>query len=301
MNAAFPVRSSDYRLVLLFVDFKTGQRVKLGASDSHLLSPHLSVDGARLLFVRQLFRRGGFELISCETSNFDCHRVLKTEQSIESPIDLTGERILYVSSPYVVAPDGRGRFSRNDFWIVDHVGKSRKLTNFQLYQIRSVSASEHSLYFSAEGEGHGRRIFPKQDPLAKEDSSIFVLPFDEERGSISEPNDVLHSLFSAGGRATNPAVSRDGLIIAFLRTPAGLTNYRCDLVVRRNGVERRFESSAWGFSQPVVVGADVLTNEITSDRHVIKRATADETALKTIVSIFDSSFDSTTAIDLKIR
>ena len=58
-SAAFPVRDSNGRLVILLVDFETGKRKKLGMKGAHLLSPSLSPDGKRLLFVRHPFGEGG--------------------------------------------------------------------------------------------------------------------------------------------------------------------------------------------------------------------------------------------------
>jgi hypothetical protein len=93
-NATEPVK-------LLLVDFETGKRVRLQSERSRLSSPYLSPDGARLLFSRvPLGQQQGYELISCDTTAFACRTIFKSSGSIHSAIEISGNRILYVSSPY---------------------------------------------------------------------------------------------------------------------------------------------------------------------------------------------------------
>jgi hypothetical protein len=89
-NAAFPVRSSDGRLALLLVDFESGKFKKLVIKGSSILSPYLSVDGARMLFVRHPDNQQGSELVSCDIDRLSCNSVLRSEGSIGFPIEIGG-------------------------------------------------------------------------------------------------------------------------------------------------------------------------------------------------------------------
>jgi len=108
----------------------------------------LSPDGTRLLLARQRFKERWQQLLSCDLHSFVCKSIVKSEGSIGSPVEITGGRVLYVSSPYDVGYDGRGRYALNDFWIVGQSGMPRQLTHMILYQLNSVSVANGEVYFS---------------------------------------------------------------------------------------------------------------------------------------------------------
>jgi Tol biopolymer transport system component len=302
-NAAFPVRDSRGSLAILLVDFETGKRKKLGIEGAHLLSPYLSPDGKRLLFVRHPFGEGGREIVSCDTESLRCMSVLKSEGSISSPLEISGGRILFVESPKVLGLNGRARYHRNDFWLLDQAGRALQLTNMRLYQISSISVTKSAVYFSGDGPLQDNSIIPKYDPDLSKQSNIFKLPFDHALGKIESPSRPLEPLFLDYGISRSPSVSPDGSLIAFLRT-ANLGNYRYDLVIEdQESHETRLimAVAGSGFSRPVVVGKSVYANVIHEDRLWIQVAEPGQRTMKRLAEITDASINSVETIDIKFE
>jgi len=301
-SVAFPVKTLEGNIALLFVDLETGKQKKLNSAGSHLLSPYLSPDGTRLLFVRQPYDRQGHELISCQTSEFVCKRVVKSAGAIGSPIEISDGRILYASSAYDVGLDGKGRYARNDFWISEGVNEARQLTDMQFYELNSISVTNGEVYFSAQGPRFDRPFIPKTVPLAPERSDIFKLPFDPARAEIKAPASVLEPLFVSGGISTWSSVAPDGSLIAFLRTRSNIGAYRYDIVIvdQKNRTTRLLESSGSGFSRPVIAGGNVFVRDILDDRYVIKMIAPNEPP-KTLVEIPEASIERSESLEIKIR
>jgi hypothetical protein len=302
-NAAFPVRGSDGRLALLLIDFKSEKLRKLGIKRSDLLSPYLSSDGTRLLFTRHPADQKGSELITCDTESLACRLLLRSDGRISSPVEIGGGRILYVSSPYFIGLDGKGRYSRNDFWMFGEVGGPRKLTDMQLYQLSSIGVANDAVYFSAYGPRRDNPAIPKDDPDAPQQSDVFKLPFDPIQGKIQSPSQVLTPLFVADGKARSPAVSSDGSIIAFLRTRLGIGNYHYGLIITNTNshAERLIPSKGLGFSRPVVVDHSVYANVIDISRYWIQVITPEQQDVKSLALINDASIESADIIELSVR
>jgi hypothetical protein len=291
-NAAFPVRDTGDHLALLLVDYGTKRLRKIGIRDSHLLSPYLSGDGNHLLFVRHAIERRESELVRCEWESLRCKSVLKIEDSISFPIELETGGILYVSSPYVVGHDGKGRYSRHDLWMLDGPGRRRKLTDMRLYELSSVSVTNDYVYFSASGSRPDMPIIPDQKWDSPKRSDIFRLRFDGALGRIERPTKRLEPLFLHEGIARSPAVSSDGSLVAFLRSRIGIGNYRFELVVRdeRRNTEKTVPSLSLGYSRPVVVGGKAYANSLDTGRYLIVAAAPNTSDLD-----FDRLLDTTDA------
>ncbi|MEA2796781.1 MAG: hypothetical protein QOI87_4161 [Bradyrhizobium sp.] len=303
-NAAVLVRTSRTdNMQLLLVDFATGKRIRLKSERSHLLSPYLSPDGTRLLFSRQPLDHQGHELLSCETATLTCRMILKNTGSIHSAIEISGGRILYVSSPYFKRFDGRIRLSHNDIWIFDSTNGPRQLTDFKLYELGSLSVTDSEIYFSATGPSRDRPVIPKYEPDANQQSNIFRLPFSAEKGTIETPSETLTPLFASAGIATRPNVSADGSLIAFLRTRTGINPYRYNLVIadRITHGERLIESSDMGFSRPVVIDHDVYASVTKEDRVLIRVDRPGVPSMKLLAELSDSSVAATQTVELKIE
>jgi len=300
-NAAFPIRVADGHFSLLLVDLSSKKLRKIGFKNYDLLSPYFSPDGTRLLFTRRAAGQNGSELIVCDTDSLACKSILKNEGNISFPVEIGDGRILYVVSPYVVGFDGRGRYSRNDFWLFEGGSGPRKLTDMQLYQISSIGVTADFVYFSASGPRPNNPVIPPENPDAPKQSDIFKLPFDSVQGKIQAPPSVLTPLFLVDGKAQCPAVSSDGSVVAFLRT-RDTGNYHYDLVVRdENGQkEKVIPSGGMGFSRPVVVGHAVYANEIDISQYSIQAVAPGERIAKRIMSITDASIESTDLIELSI-
>jgi dipeptidyl aminopeptidase/acylaminoacyl peptidase len=301
-NAAFPVRDSKGSLAILLVDFDTGKRKKLGIKGAHLLSPYLSPDGTRLLFVRHPFGEGGREIVSCDTESLRCRSVLKSEGSISSPTEISDGRILYVESPKVPGLNGEARYHRDDFWLLGQTGRALQLTNMRLYQISSIGVTESAVYFSGDGPPRDNPIIPKSDPDLTKQSNIFKLPFDRALGNIESPSRPLEPLFLDYGRSRSPGVSRDGSLIAFLRT-VNLGNYRYDLVIedQESHETRLMTAPGLGFSRPVVVGKSVYANVINEDRLWVQVAEPGQRTMKRLAEVTDASINSVETTDIKFE
>ncbi|MEY9183553.1 hypothetical protein ABIG06_005130 [Bradyrhizobium sp. USDA 326] len=302
-NAAILVRSSKAEnMELLLVDFDSGKRTKLRSKGSHLLSPYLSPDGARLLLSRELPGRSGTALVSCDTGRFTCHVVLRSAGSIHSAIQLSGGRILYVSSPFVKGGDGRARLSRNDIWIFEPATGPRQLTDFRLYELDSLAVGQNEIYFSAYGPPRDRPVIPKLDWRANQQSSIFRLPYDPEKATIDPPSRTLEPLFLSAGIANYPAASMDGLLVAFLRTRTSSNPYHYDLVIAdtNSKSEQLIETPGLGASRPVIIDHDVYASIILKDRTLIQVCRQGERSMKTLADIGDASIATTEAVEVDI-
>jgi Tol biopolymer transport system component len=303
-NAAVLVRTSRTdNMQLLLVDFETGKQTRLKSERSHLLSPYLSPDGARLLFSRQPLDHQGHELVSCETATLICRTILKSTGSIHSAIEISGGRILYVSSPFVKRSNGQIRLTDNDIWIFDPATGSRQLTDFKLYQLHSLSVTGNEVYFSAYGRRREKPVIPKQEPMDNQQSDIFRLPFDSEKGTIDSPSETMKPLIASAGIATRPSVSADGLRIAFLRTRTDIGAYHYDLVIADQNThgERLIETSGLGFSRPVVIDHDVYASVTRDDRVLIQVIRPGEPAMKLIADINDASIAGAETVELAIQ
>ena len=302
-NAVVLLRAgSTDNMQLLLVDFETGRWTRLKSERSHLLSPYLSPDGARLPFSRQPLDHPGHELVSCETATLTCRTILRSTGSVQSAIEISGDRILYVSSPYFKGFDGRTRLSRNDIWIFDPATGSRKLTDFKLYELHSLSVTNGEIYFSATGPSRDMPVIPKYEPDDNHQSNIFRLPFDPVKGTIDTPSETMKPLFASAGIATRPSASADGSLIAFLRTRTDIGAYHYDLVIADQNThgERLIETSGLGFSRPVVIDHDVYASVTKEDRVLIQVNRPGEPVMKLIADINDASVAGAETVELAI-
>lgn len=302
-NAAFPVRDKNNLLAILLVDFESGKLRKLSLRGSDLLSPFLSQDGERLLFVRHPRDQVGRELVSCDTARLACISVLKSNGLISFPVKISNERILYVSSPYFKGADGRGRYNMKDLWVLSPDKTTRKLTDMRLYDLSTISVSETSVYFSAIGPPRDNSVIPQFDASKKVRSDIFKLPFNLEQATIGGVSKPLAPLFAEDGISISPSVSFDDSTVAFLRTKNDVGNYHYDLVVtnQKDQTTRFISSNGLGFSRPVVVGRTVYVNTIYHDRFAIDIVSPDEKKPKRLAEVLDTAINSTDAIDVNLK
>jgi hypothetical protein len=302
-NAAFLVRDADGFLNIFFVDFETANRRRLRIKGSDLLSPFLSPDGTRLLFVRHPRHKIGRELVSCDTARFDCRSILKSEGLMSFPVEIPGRQILYVSSPYFKDADGRGRYNMKDLWIFSPDSGPRKLTNMRLYDLSSISASEAWVYFSAVGPPRDNPVIPKFDSSAKVRSDIFKTPLNRERGSVEVAPKPIGPLFAEEGISVSPSVSFDDLLVTFRRTRSDTGNYRYDLIVK-NQIDQTtllLRSRGLGFSRPVVIDRSVYANDIHHDRFSIQVLKPGERQMQQLAEVLDATINSIGPTEINLK
>jgi hypothetical protein len=301
-QAAFPVPAEKGRVDVVIVDLRSGDRKRLSSADSNLLTPFLSEDGERLLLVR-LNRTGTYELLSCTTTTFVCRVETSGDSSINSPIVVGTNNILYISSPIRTVPGARSRYPLHDMWILDGGGPPRQVTQLQFFEMNWLSVAGGSVYFSAMGPRPDKQVIPKFEPVAMNTSDIFKLSFDALHGTVQVPDRQLAPLFNWGGRSTAASVAQNESIAAFLSTRNQVGGYRYDLVVAdlRNGGIRTIESTGRGFSRPVLIDGVVLVKEIFDDRYVIGRLAWNDFKIVPLVEVNDSAISATEITEIKIE
>ena len=181
------------------------KRQRLIADDKVILvGPRFSQDGQRLLFVRNQASSEDRELVSCETVDLAMpHVLLRTTNTIISPVEIDNDTILYSSSPVTFdpttrVPNRRLRSDHHDFYLLKAGAPPRRLSDFDLYQIYALNVTPTQVIFSAAGPKPNNLIIPKFEPLAPADSEIFALDFD-----LSEYR-IRHALANAHATICNP-------------------------------------------------------------------------------------------------
>jgi hypothetical protein len=291
-QAAFPVAASGGGGVeLIVVDLETGTPKRLTSRGAKLLSPSFSSDGERLLVVRLRNDTAEYELLSCATVEYVCRRWLSTKDSINSPTEVSADKIVYVSSPRKQIAGVRSQYLQHDLWMLEKDRPPRQLTDVQFGEMNWLSATSSSIYFSAIGPRRGKEIIPKFAPLASVDSDIFKLSFAVGEARIELPKDQLTPLFLARGRSTAASIARDQSVAAFLRTESRRGGYRYDLVVvdLKTQRENLIESTGLGFSRPAVVDQTIVAREIFDDRYVISRLRLGDSFAEPIAELTDAS------------
>lgn len=303
-HVAFPVQLAAGNTAIVLADLHQGEVKTLLSTGAHLLWPFLTTDGGRLIFVRRPYGDvARDELVSCDLERLVCVKLLKGSGEIASPIQISGGNVLYAFNSAEVA---RGERPRNDFWIVDSQGKNnRKLTHFDLYELYSLSVSSKAVYFSAQGSPAYNRLVPDSDPIARQISNIFFLPFDADTPSISVPTEALDPLFVMDGRSTRVSVSADEQVVAFLNADTRRAPYRYDLIVIDQAPQspslHRIRSNGVGFSQPIIVGNATVARDVLEDRHLIKRIDRGAADAEVIGVISDAAIRASKTIEIQFN
>lgn len=300
-NAAFYVETGPRTNDVILINLETKALKKLSSHETRLGYPFLSPDGERLLLVRQDSHTGQSELLSCDITNLSCRRLFATKFSIVDPIEISADKIVYVSSD----PGARYDYADNDLWLYETGKEPRPITDVQFHVLTRLSVTSSHIYFSALGPHPGKEVIPKFKPLENASSSIYRLPFDSRTDVVTVPDTQLSPLFVAARSISNsPSVAFDETFAAFLRTDGYRKGgFRFDLVVQNltTSASRLFESSGIGFSRPVVVGRTVVVNDLLDDRYVIKRLLPDTTSLKTEIEVTDDEIARLPATEIKIE
>jgi hypothetical protein len=130
-SIVFPVALAPDTAGLVFIDRATGRTQLIAENKIALLSPRLSMNGEKLLFVR--YRADIRELVSCATVSWQCRILLQTTNTIFSPIYVDGDAILYSSSPVTKGSDGQIHAANHNFYLLREGSEPRQLSNFNFY------------------------------------------------------------------------------------------------------------------------------------------------------------------------
>jgi hypothetical protein len=300
-QAAFSVQE-EHSVDLVVVDLESGSIAKLRSAGNALIFPFLSLDGSRLVVVRQHPDSGESDLLSCTTDSFSCRRLLTLKGSISSPVEIDDHRILFISSTLGTRDSNLrakylgfavNRYVRHDIWSLDVGQPPRRITDFGLYELHGLSVTANSVYFSAMGPRTDKSVIPKSVALQRPASDIYKLPFDRTSGSLILPEAQLKPVFLQEGYTYTARVSSDESLAALIRTVTSSPGrgFRYDLVVQdlRTGSSRTTEPAGLGFSRPVFVGKEIMVNELFDDRYIIKKILSDGASIRSVTEITDGS------------
>jgi hypothetical protein len=269
---SLPVAVADDETGLLIVERRSGRQRLLSEPNMIFSSPHLSADGKHLIFVRRRASNETRELLSCVILSWKCRILLRTPNTIMSPLEIDQNTILFSSSPLLEGPDKRLRATQYDLYMLRGAPEPRRLTDLKLYQLDPISLAGNLIIFSAIAPSGNYAIIPKRDPVTKSSSDIFELELNLTESRIKSPSQPLAPLFSIGGYSTFPSTSTDGAYVAFLnrRASAGQSRYNLVIATHAGAVMRYIEASGTNFSRAAFVGETVLASELFEDRYVVR-------------------------------
>lgn len=269
--AAFQVPISLTTNGILLVD-RAGRRAAMIAQEGYThWSPRFSNDGERLVFVRAQASRTEQELISCTVSDWRCTLLLRSPNSILSPVDLGGGKILFALG-YPVIRDGKvTRYRRYDFHIVSAGRQPVKMTEFELLSLHAISVGKNRIYFQAIGGKSESKAESCADANKCDSSEIFSLDLDRDTDKIVNAPARLKPVVMVDGSSVKPAISADGTRLAFLNTSLEKFTFRYNLKVSDGNGDplKTIAVTGIAFSMAAFVGDTLLVNELFKDRYRI--------------------------------
>jgi hypothetical protein len=269
--AAFqvPISLTENGLVLIH---RAGRRAAIIAGEGHTYwSPRFSDDGERLVFAHARAGHAEQELISCAVSDWHCTLLLRSPNSILSPVDIGDGKVLFALG-YPVVRDGKvSRYRRYDFHIVAPGRQPVRMTHFEFLSLHAISVGKTRIYFQAIGGKSESKSASCSDPNKCSSSEIFSLDLDREADRILNPPDRLKPAIMVDGISVKPAVSADGTRLAFLNTSLEKFTFRYNLKVSGADGEplKTVPVTGIGFSAGAFAGETLLVNELFKDRYRI--------------------------------
>lgn len=229
------------------------------------------------------------ELISCTVSDWHCTLLLRSTNSILSPVDIGDGKVLFALG-YPVVRDGKvSRHRRYDFHIVAPGRQPVRMTHFEFLSLHAISVGKNKIYFQAIGGKSESKAASCGDPNKCSSSEIFSLNLDREAERILNPPDRLEPAIMVDGISVKPTVSADGTRLAFLNTSLEKFTFRYNLKVSGADGEplKTVPVTGIAFSDGAFTGETLLVNELFKDRYRI--------------SAFDRDLNRIDSIDVRSR
>lgn len=253
---AFPVYLRDGAIGFIWVDRSSGKRKLIQVPGSLLLFPSISKDQSHLLFVVRDQQSATREIVRCTILDWRCSSLLKTNEPIYSPIDVGDEGVLFAASGLRKANDGKLRYDAfHLFYLEKGYSFAKQLTRASFYSIGSLQFANGDILFSG---------------ISKESSyseALFNVGFDLTRKDIVDLQDLMRPLTLLSGTSMFPSKSDQSAVLAFLHM-GSLVEYDLAIERPRTGIAVH-KRTGLGFSKPVVLGEDVLVNELLEGEYVI--------------------------------
>lgn len=269
--AAFQVPTSLTANGILLIH-RAGRRAALIAQEGYThWAPRFSDDGERLVFARAQAGHAEQELVSCMVSDWHCTLVLRSPNSILSPVDIGDGKVLFALG-YPVVRDGKvTRHRRYDLHIVAAGRQPVRMTEYELLSLHAISVGRNRIYFQAIGGKSESKAESCADINKCDSSEIFSLDLNRETNSILNPPDRLKPAIMVDGISVMPAVSADATRVAFLNTSREKFTYRYNLKVSGGNGDplKTIPVNGITFSAAAFVGDTLLVNELFKDRYRI--------------------------------
>jgi|GEM_PF-5647215 len=161
----------------------------------------------------------GTDLLKCNLKSRECRYLFSVDGSISYPIDFPDQSILFVSSPIVwrgTENKRRIRFANKDFYLRSAEGRIDRLTYLEFYGLHSVSLSNDSLVFDADGPHNlpDGNLYAQRN--YKDRSEIFKSQFNKQKREIQINTGIEKSLVNFGSfRDLFPSTMPDTSLVVF--------------------------------------------------------------------------------------
>ncbi len=271
-SVAFPVPLGNGASGLILVSPETDQASLISTTGYSHWSPQFSSDGERLIFVRAAAANGERELVTCEIKSWQCSILFRTPNQLTAPVDVGNGYVLFAANQLREGDDARMR--RFDIFAVRKGQQPARLTNYEMYEVQSLSVAKDKIVFGADGKrGFEPSSCPPQDSLKCDKSDIYALDFDPQQVAVLNKPALLKPLFSVLGYSTRPVVSPDGKRVAFKNTNRQGSPWRYSTVIAStNGVvDGGVPVQGYAFSTGAFVGDWLFVNEVFEDHYRVMR------------------------------
>lgn len=254
---------------LVYFDRQNKRTTLIEDAGTIFVNPQLSEDGRQLLFVRNRVGDEFRELVACNTASWDCKSVLKTKDTIISPVFIDRDTVLYTSSPVY-----KNSLPANyDFYLLTIGSQPKRLTTFRIGQLSSLNLAGSQIIFDAVG-GLRDPLIPRSRPYPVDQakSEIFALDFDRSNYRVETSTAQLQPLYKVEGYSVSPATTRDGRYVAFLNS-RGPGPYIFNLVLADNTgkILRYIKTDGIGFFHATFVDGKLIANDLLADSYRVQQ------------------------------
>jgi hypothetical protein len=269
---AFPVPLGNGINGIILISPETNRTGLISTQGYSHWSPQFSPDGKRLAFVRAAPPKWERELLTCEIGSWRCSILLRTPRHLTAPADIGNGDVLFAMNQPRDGDDAKSR--RFDIFAVRKGQQPTRLTDYEMYEVQSLSAAKDKILFGADGKrGFEPSSCLPRDFLKCDKSDIYALDFDPQRMEVLNKPDLLKPLFVIAGYSTRPVISPDGKRVAFKNTNRQGNPYRYNMVIAdANGtVEGGLAVEGDAFSVGAFAGNWLFVNEVFTDHYRVLR------------------------------
>lgn len=273
---AFPVPVGNGANGIMLVSLQ-GDRARLISTNGYShWSPQFSSDGERLVFVRAASPSGVRELVTCETGSWRCSILFRASHQLVAPVDIGNGYVLFAANKLREGDDAKSR--RFDIFAVRKGEQPTQLTDYEMYEVQSLTAARGKILFGADGRrGFEPSSCPPRDSLKCDKSDIYALDFDPQRMTVLNKPDLLRPLFIVPGYSTQPVISPDAKRVAFKNTNKQGNPWRYNTAISdiSGVVEGGVPVQGYAFSAGTFVGNWLFVNEVFEDHYRVLRIDLD--------------------------